>query len=99
VEKYGNKQEFNIRCYHVERSNGAIRRRTLVCEHYSQPEATKSKDPKKVTTSKHVGFESYNSKIKRLILELAERLSLCILEEDKRTEYALFCVLIPKAVL
>ncbi|CAG8821780.1 4877_t:CDS:2, partial [Gigaspora margarita] len=50
--------------------------------------------------------ESYNSKIKRLIfnsnttlLELAERLSLCILEEDKRTEYALFRASISKAVL
>ncbi|CAG8480192.1 10459_t:CDS:2 [Scutellospora calospora] len=50
--------------------------------------------------------ESYNSKIKRLIfnsnttlLELAEKLSVCILEEDKKTEYALFRASIPKAVL
>ncbi|CAG8846239.1 8018_t:CDS:1, partial [Gigaspora margarita] len=50
--------------------------------------------------------ESYNSKIKRLIfnsnttlLELADKLSLCILEEDKKTEYALFRASIPKAVL
>ncbi|CAG8823036.1 21920_t:CDS:2 [Gigaspora margarita] len=46
--------------------------------------------------------KSYNSKIKRLIfnsntilLELADKLSLCILEEDKKTEYALFCASIP----
>ncbi|CAG8543346.1 11217_t:CDS:2 [Gigaspora rosea] len=50
--------------------------------------------------------KSYNSKIKRLIfnsnttlLELADKLSLCILEEDKKTEYALFRASIPKAVL
>ncbi|CAG8797600.1 23625_t:CDS:1, partial [Gigaspora rosea] len=50
--------------------------------------------------------ESYNSKIKKLIfnsnttlLELAEKLSACILEEDKKTEYALFRASIPKAVL
>ncbi|CAG8747126.1 18424_t:CDS:1, partial [Gigaspora margarita] len=50
--------------------------------------------------------ESYNLKIKRLIfnlnttlLELANKLSLCILEENKKIEYALFHVSIPKAVL
>ncbi|CAG8755098.1 15574_t:CDS:2 [Gigaspora margarita] len=44
--------------------------------------------------------------IKRLIfnsnttlLELAKKLSLYILEEDKRTEYALFHASIPKAIL
>ncbi|CAG8854201.1 17462_t:CDS:1, partial [Gigaspora margarita] len=55
VEKYGSKQGFKIRCYRVERSNNIIRRRTLVCEHFGQPEATKSKDKKKETTSKRVG--------------------------------------------
>ncbi|CAG8844849.1 33730_t:CDS:2, partial [Gigaspora margarita] len=55
VEKYGSKQEFKIHCYQVERSNNIIRRRTLVCEYFGQPEATKSKDKKKKTTSKHVG--------------------------------------------
>ncbi|CAG8774295.1 9681_t:CDS:2 [Gigaspora margarita] len=185
IEKYGSKQGFKIRCYHVERSNNIIRRRTLVCEHFGQPEATKSKDKKKETTSKRIGciwqinlscpkknnshkesleftvdmindieffvtkmncspqqihkalekkhsvkiympvlyqafvlklftmgmsstfqIESYNLKIKRLIfnsntilLELADKLSLCILEEDKKTEYTLFRALIPKAVL
>ncbi|CAG8639165.1 24181_t:CDS:1, partial [Cetraspora pellucida] len=51
-------------------------------------------------------IESYNSKIKRLIfnsnttlLKLAEKLSLCILEENKKTEYALFHASILKAVL
>ncbi|CAG8762210.1 2328_t:CDS:2, partial [Gigaspora rosea] len=50
--------------------------------------------------------ESYNAKIKRLIfnsnttlLELAEKLSVCILKEDKKTEYALFRASIPKTVL
>ncbi|CAG8654751.1 5269_t:CDS:2, partial [Gigaspora rosea] len=50
--------------------------------------------------------ESYNAKIKRLIfnsnttlLELAEKLSVCILEEDKKTEYALFRASIPKTAL
>ncbi|CAG8450494.1 20158_t:CDS:2 [Gigaspora rosea] len=50
--------------------------------------------------------KSYNAKIKRLIfnsnttlLELAEKLSVCILEEDKKTEYVLFRTLIPKTVL
>ncbi|CAG8823037.1 21921_t:CDS:1, partial [Gigaspora margarita] len=55
VEKYGSKQGFKICCYCVERSNNIIRRRTLVCEHFSQPEATKSKDKKKETTSKRIG--------------------------------------------
>ncbi|CAG8448598.1 13191_t:CDS:2 [Gigaspora rosea] len=50
--------------------------------------------------------ESYNAKIKRLIfnsnmtlLELAEKLLVCILEEDKKTEYALFRASIPKTAL
>ncbi|CAG8599363.1 42117_t:CDS:2, partial [Gigaspora margarita] len=56
VKKYRSKRGFNICCYHVERSNSTIQRRTLVCEYYGQPEATKSKNPKKVTISKHVGY-------------------------------------------
>ncbi|CAG8551943.1 34252_t:CDS:2 [Racocetra persica] len=32
-------------------------RRTLVCEHFGQPEATKSKGKKKKTTSKHESLE------------------------------------------
>ncbi|CAG8584903.1 9948_t:CDS:2 [Cetraspora pellucida] len=55
VAKYGSKQKFKIRCYRVERSNNIIRRCTLVCEHFGQPEATKSKGKKKETTSKCVG--------------------------------------------
>ena len=50
--------------------------------------------------------ESYNSKIKRLIfnsnttiLELAEKLTACVLEEDKKTEYSLFRASAPKAAL
>ncbi|CAG8648730.1 22371_t:CDS:2, partial [Gigaspora rosea] len=50
--------------------------------------------------------ESYNAKIKRLIfnsnttlLKLAEKLTTCILEEDKKTEYALFRASVPKAAL
>ncbi|CAG8853137.1 22380_t:CDS:1, partial [Gigaspora margarita] len=50
--------------------------------------------------------ESYNAKIKRLIfnsnttlLELSEKLLACILEEDKKTEYALFRASIPKTAL
>ncbi|CAG8688277.1 22510_t:CDS:2, partial [Gigaspora rosea] len=49
--------------------------------------------------------KSYNAKIKRLIfnsnmtlLELAEKLSVCILNEDKKTEYALFCASISKTI-
>ncbi|CAG8802897.1 6875_t:CDS:2, partial [Racocetra fulgida] len=41
--------------------------------------------------------ESYNAKIKRLIFNLIQ-LS-CVLEEDKKTEYALFCTSVPKAAL
>ncbi|CAG8551127.1 7698_t:CDS:1, partial [Racocetra fulgida] len=44
-------------------------------------------------------IKSYNTKFKRLIfnsnttkLELSEKLTACILEEDKKTEYALFHV-------
>ncbi|CAG8796209.1 43785_t:CDS:2, partial [Gigaspora margarita] len=37
-------------------SSDCIRRCTLVCEHYRKPDATKSKDSKKKTTSKHVGY-------------------------------------------
>ncbi|CAG8813322.1 20460_t:CDS:2, partial [Gigaspora margarita] len=50
--------------------------------------------------------ESYNTKLKRLIfnsnmiiLELAKKLTACVLEEDKKTEYALFRVLVLKAAL
>ncbi|CAG8600364.1 11076_t:CDS:2, partial [Gigaspora rosea] len=50
--------------------------------------------------------ESYNSKIKRLIfnsnttlLELAEKLTACVLEEDKKTEYSLFRASAPKVAL
>ncbi|CAG8714785.1 2118_t:CDS:2, partial [Racocetra fulgida] len=50
--------------------------------------------------------ESYNAKLKRLIfnsnttmLELANKLTECVLEEDKKTEYALFCASVPKAAL
>ncbi|CAG8693882.1 15_t:CDS:2, partial [Racocetra fulgida] len=50
--------------------------------------------------------ESYNSKIKRLIfnsnttiLELVDKLTACILEEDKKTEYALFRASVPKTAL
>ena len=35
--------------------NGEVRRRTMVCEHFGHFEATKSKDPKKETTTKRVG--------------------------------------------
>ncbi|CAG8678950.1 7503_t:CDS:1 [Gigaspora margarita] len=51
-------------------------------------------------------IESYNSKVKKLIfnsnmtiLELAEKLTACILEEDKKTEYSLFHTSAPKAAL
>ncbi|CAG8570500.1 5472_t:CDS:2, partial [Scutellospora calospora] len=51
-------------------------------------------------------IESYNAKIKRLIfnsnitlLELAEKLSVYILEENKKTEYALFRASISKTIL
>ncbi|CAG8775445.1 1510_t:CDS:1, partial [Cetraspora pellucida] len=50
--------------------------------------------------------ESYNSKIKKLIfnsnttlLKLAKKLSVCILEKDKKIKYALFHALILKAIL
>ncbi|CAG8670355.1 167_t:CDS:2, partial [Racocetra fulgida] len=50
--------------------------------------------------------ESYNSKLKRLIfnsnttiLELVDKLTACVLEEDKKTDYALFRASIPKAAL
>ncbi|CAG8494454.1 9140_t:CDS:2, partial [Racocetra fulgida] len=50
--------------------------------------------------------KSYNAKVKRLIfnsnttlLELVEKLTIYVLEEDKKTEYALFHVLVPKAAL
>ena len=50
--------------------------------------------------------ESYNSKIKRLIfnsnttiLELAEKLTAYVLEEDKKTEYSLFRASAPKVAL
>ncbi|CAG8720578.1 2240_t:CDS:2 [Gigaspora margarita] len=50
--------------------------------------------------------ESYNAKIKRLIfnsnttlLELAEKLLVCILKKNKKTEYALFHASIPKTAL
>ncbi|CAG8837725.1 15775_t:CDS:1, partial [Cetraspora pellucida] len=33
------------------------------------------------------------------LLELAKKLSVCILKENKKTEYTLFHVLIPKTVL
>ncbi|CAG8737998.1 13290_t:CDS:2, partial [Cetraspora pellucida] len=50
--------------------------------------------------------KSYNTKIKRLIfnsnttiLELAEKLMICVFKEDKKTEYALLHVSVPKAAL
>ncbi|CAG8676539.1 42398_t:CDS:2 [Gigaspora margarita] len=50
--------------------------------------------------------KSYNAKLKRLIfnsnmtiLELAKKLTACVLEEDKKTEYTLFCASVPKATL
>ncbi|CAG8787492.1 5377_t:CDS:2, partial [Gigaspora rosea] len=50
--------------------------------------------------------ESFNAKLKILIfnfnmtiLELAEKLTACVLEEDKKTEYALFCASVLKAAL
>ncbi|CAG8798446.1 44902_t:CDS:2 [Gigaspora margarita] len=50
--------------------------------------------------------ESYNSKVKRLLfnsntmlLELSEKLTACILEEDKKMKYALFRASVPKMVL
>ncbi|CAG8605272.1 25115_t:CDS:2 [Gigaspora rosea] len=50
--------------------------------------------------------ESYNAKIKHLIcnfnitiLKLAEVLSTCVSEEDKRTEYSLFHASVPKIAL
>ncbi|CAG8783329.1 8153_t:CDS:2, partial [Cetraspora pellucida] len=55
VEKYAKSQGFRFRCYRVEKSNETIRRRTLVCEHYGKPEATKNKNPEKETSSKRVG--------------------------------------------
>ncbi|CAG8772087.1 4171_t:CDS:2, partial [Gigaspora margarita] len=56
IEKYKKRHGFRMRCYHIKKfKNGDIRRRTIVCEHYRQPEVTKSKDPKKEATSKHVG--------------------------------------------
>ncbi|CAG8570491.1 5471_t:CDS:2 [Scutellospora calospora] len=55
IEKYGKKQGFKTCCYYVEKSNNCIQRCMLVCEHYRKPEATKSKDLKKETTSKCIG--------------------------------------------
>ncbi|CAG8819223.1 20150_t:CDS:2, partial [Gigaspora rosea] len=50
--------------------------------------------------------KSYNSKLKRLIfnsnttmLELVDKLTVCVLEEDKKTDYALFRASIPKTSL
>ncbi|CAG8853100.1 39696_t:CDS:2, partial [Gigaspora margarita] len=54
IEKYRKRQGFKTRCYCVDRSSNCIRRRMLVCEHYGKPDMTKSKDPKKETTSKRV---------------------------------------------
>ncbi|CAG8845664.1 13210_t:CDS:1, partial [Gigaspora margarita] len=50
--------------------------------------------------------KSYNSKVKKLIfnlntslLELIEKLIVCIVEEDKKIEYALFHTSVPKTAL
>ncbi|RIB16808.1 hypothetical protein C2G38_2246787 [Gigaspora rosea] len=50
--------------------------------------------------------ESYNSKVKKLVfnsntslLELIEKLTVCIVEKDKKTEYALFRASVPKTAL
>ncbi|CAG8595289.1 40420_t:CDS:2 [Gigaspora margarita] len=50
--------------------------------------------------------ESYNSKVKKLIfnsnislLELVEKLTVSIVKEDKKTEYALFRASVPKTAL
>ncbi|CAG8852538.1 44557_t:CDS:1, partial [Gigaspora margarita] len=57
IEKYEKRHGFRMRCYCIEKfKNGDIRRRTIVCEHYEQPKVTKSKDPKKEATFKHVGY-------------------------------------------
>ncbi|CAG8824579.1 583_t:CDS:2, partial [Cetraspora pellucida] len=62
VKRYEKEQEFRMCYYHVEKSkNSDIRRCTLVCEHFGQPEITKSKDPKKETTSKHIGFDEHKN--------------------------------------
>ncbi|CAG8847437.1 31805_t:CDS:2, partial [Gigaspora margarita] len=51
-------------------------------------------------------IKSYNSKLKRLIfnfnttmLELVDKLIACVLEENIKTDYALFCISISKAAL
>ncbi|CAG8837557.1 8164_t:CDS:1, partial [Cetraspora pellucida] len=56
LRKYEKREGFRTRCYRIEKfKNGDIRRRTMVCKHFGQPEATKSKDQKKETTIKRVG--------------------------------------------
>ncbi|CAG8849530.1 30269_t:CDS:2, partial [Gigaspora margarita] len=199
IEKYEKRHGFRMQCYHIEKfKNGDIRRRTIVCKHYGQPEVTKSKNPKKEAISKCVGctwqinlscperenpykiiyitklvnknknhnldkalydfieniefipamindviqqfhpklydqtndtsrlykellkkkkmildgisstfrVESYNSKVKKLIfnsntllLELVKKLTVCIVKEDKKMEYALFRPSVPKTAL
>ena len=56
IKKYEKREGFRTRCYRIEKlKNGEVRRRTLVCEYFGHLEATKSKDPRKETTTKRVG--------------------------------------------
>ncbi|RIB10344.1 hypothetical protein C2G38_2206398 [Gigaspora rosea] len=56
IKKYEKRQGFKPRLYHIEKlKNSDIRRRTIVGKHFGQPEMTKSKDPKKETTTKQIG--------------------------------------------
>ncbi|CAG8840854.1 43166_t:CDS:2, partial [Gigaspora margarita] len=71
IEKYGKRQGFKTRCYCVDRSSDCIRRCMLVCEHYGKPDVTKSKDPKKETTSKR---KHKNHKLDRVHFNFQESL-------------------------
>ncbi|CAG8824655.1 17431_t:CDS:2, partial [Gigaspora margarita] len=57
IKKYEKRQGFKTRLYCIEKlKNSDIQRRTIVCEHFGQPETTKSKDPKKEITTKQIGY-------------------------------------------
>ncbi|CAG8833232.1 37377_t:CDS:2, partial [Gigaspora margarita] len=57
LKQYEKREGFRSHFYYTKKlDNGDIQRYTIVCEHFGQPKATKSKNPKKETMTKCIEY-------------------------------------------